>query len=78
MDMFEFNDAVKQIQDLIDGSNSKNPAKAQAALPDLFIKAAINKLTFIPMDSLEGIPEPICKIVIIGNQYHYCVPTTQL
>lgn len=78
MDMFEFNDAVRQIQDLIDSSNSKNPAKAQAALPDLFIKAAINKLTFIPLINLDGIPEPICKIVLIGNEYHYCVPTAHL
>lgn len=78
MDMFEFNDAVAKIQSLIEDSNSKNPAKAQAALPDLYIKAAMNMLTFIPLDNLEGIPEPICKIVMVGNQYHYCVPTAQL
>jgi len=78
MNMFEFNNALAKIQPLIDDTNSKNSAKAQQALPDLYIKAAINLLTFIPIDNLEGIPEPICKIVMVGNQYHYCVPTAQL
>lgn len=78
MDMFEFNDAFSKIQSLINDTNLKNPAKVNSTLPDLYIKAAINKLTFIPLDNLEGIPEPICKIVMVGNEYHYCVPSTQL
>lgn len=78
MDLHEFNEAISQLQSLMLSSNSNNPAKVQAALPDLYIKAALLKLTFIPFENFEGIPEPICKIVMIDNQYQFCVPIDQV